>query len=134
MEKFGEYLSKHGIRPSTQRLMIYKYLHEHHNHPTADAIYLALSPALPSLSKTTVYNTLKLFVSQGVAKALTIEENEARFDADTSIHGHFKCKSCGNLFDIPANYKNLEMLGLDGFQIDEYHINLKGYCKVCKPN
>ena len=134
MEKYGEYLNKYGIRPSTPRLMIYKYLYEKRNHPTVDMIYTELAPSLPSLSKTTVYNTLKLFVSQGVAQALTIEENEARFDADTSIHGHFKCKSCGNLFDLPANNKNFEIGNLDGFQVEEYHIYLKGYCKICKTN
>lgn len=134
MEKFGEYLNKHGIRPSTPRLLIYKYLYENHNHPTADTIYMALSPSLPSLSKTTVYNTLKLFISKGVAKSLSIEENEARYDADTSIHGHFKCKSCGSLFDVLTTNNNLEIKGLDGFQIDEFHLNLKGYCKVCKPD
>ncbi|MFA9390868.1 MAG: Fur family transcriptional regulator [Prolixibacteraceae bacterium] len=134
MEKYGDYLSKNGIRPSTPRLLIYKYLFENHNHPTADTIYMALSPSIPSLSKTTVYNTLKLFVSKGVAKSLTIEENEARYDVDTSVHGHFKCKSCGGLFDVLTSPENLNISGLDGFQIDEYQINLKGFCKVCKPN
>ena len=134
MEKFGEYLSKHGIRSSTPRLMIYKYLYEQRNHPTVDMIYTDLSPTLPSLSKTTVYNTLKLFVSKGVAQTLTIEENEARFDADMSVHGHFKCKSCGNLFDLPASNRNFEINDLDGFQVEEYHIYLKGYCKICRKN
>lgn len=134
MEKYSDFLNKHGIRASTPRLMIYQYLYERRNHPTVDTIYTALSPSLPSLSKTTVYNTLKLFVSQGVAQALTIEENEARFDADTSMHGHFKCKSCGNLFDLPASNKNFEIGSLDGFQVDEYHIYLKGYCKICRNN
>lgn len=134
MEKYSDFLNKHGIRASTPRLMIYKYVYERRNHPTADTIYTELSPALPSLSKTTVYNTLKLFVSHGVVQTLTIEENEARFDADTSMHGHFKCKSCGNLFDLPASNKNFDIGNLDGFQVDEYHIYLKGYCKICRNN
>ncbi len=132
MEKIKEYLSKHGIKPSEQRLLIYDYLHKHHNHPTADNIYMALTPNNKTLSKTTVYNTLKLFVSKGVATIVNIEDNEVRYDADTSIHGHFKCKNCGGLFDFTV-VNEIQTKGLDDFQIDEYHINLKGYCKVCKP-
>ena len=63
---------------------------------------------------------------------VTIEDNEVRYDANTSIHGHFKCKGCGEVFDFSVG-NNLEINGLDQFFIDEYHINLKGYCKVCLP-
>jgi Fur family peroxide stress response transcriptional regulator len=131
MEQFKLHLEQHGIRPSLQRMMIYKYLYNNHNHPTADDIYTALAPSIPTLSKTTVYNTLKLFVHNGVAITLNIEGNELRYDSDTSVHGHFKCKGCGNLFDIRIS-KAPEIEGIDGFQVDEYQINLKGYCKICK--
>ena len=36
-------LSKNGIRPSIQRLAVYRYLAENDIHPTADALYLARS-------------------------------------------------------------------------------------------
>jgi Fe2+ or Zn2+ uptake regulation protein len=130
MDKLGEYLQKHGIKPSKPRLIIFDFLYKTHNHPTVDTIYMALSPQLPTLSKTTVYNTLKLFVANGVARVVNIEENEARYDADTSVHGHFKCKGCGGLFDFNLG-DALKVTGLESFKIDEYHINLKGYCKVC---
>ena len=42
-----------------QRIAIMEYLMEHRTHPSADEIYTALSPSMPTLSKTTVYNTLK---------------------------------------------------------------------------
>jgi Fe2+ or Zn2+ uptake regulation protein len=133
MEKSGEYLSKHGIRPSSPRMVIFDYLYQQRNHPTADTIYCALSPFNPKLSKTTIYNTLKLFVSKGVAVVVNIEDNEVRYDADTMVHGHFKCKGCGSVFDFPVGGNTIEIAGLSQFQITEYHINLKGYCKVCKP-
>ena len=131
MENFSKYLSSHDIKPSVQRLMIYEYLYRHHNHPTADNIFIALAPFIPTLSKTTVYNTLKLFVSKGVATVLNIEDNEVRYDADTSAHGHFKCKNCGEVFDFRMS-NALDIKGLEDFHITEYHINLKGYCKVCR--
>ena len=102
-------------------------------HPTADNIHMALSPSIPSLSKTTVYNTVKLFVEKRIAIVVNIEDNEVRYDADISLHGHFKCKGCGGVFDFRVG-KNLEIDGLDQFRIDEYHLYLKGYCKICKPS
>ena len=132
MEKIKDYLEKHGIKPSVQRLSIYNYLYKNRNHPTVDTIYMALAPEIDTLSKTTVYNTLKLFVAKGVAIVVTIEDNEVRYDADTSVHGHFKCKNCGDLFDF-AVVNEMQSKGLEGFLVDEYHLNLKGYCKVCKP-
>lgn len=132
MEKVAEYLSQHGIKPSLQRIKIYEYLYSNHNHPTVDMIYNDLAPKIPTLSRTTVYNTLKLFVSQGVAFVVNIEDNEVRYDADTSIHGHFKCKGCGQVFDFMVDADKMHFAGLDQFQITEHHVYLKGLCKVCK--
>ena len=93
-------LLEHNIKPSMQRIAIMEYLMEHPIHPSADDIYTALSPSMPTLSKTTVYNTLKLFSEQGAALMLTIDEKNTNFDADTSVHSHFLCKRCGHIYDL----------------------------------
>lgn len=129
---YTQYLNTHGIRPSSQRLKVFEFLFRNRSHPTADEIFRALSPSMPRLSKTTVYNTLKLFVDQGVACIVSIEDNEVRYDADTSLHGHFKCKGCGMVFDFQVNREAFETNHLINYQIDEYHINLRGYCQVCR--
>lgn len=69
-----EYLLKYNIKPSMQRIAIMDYLMVHRVHPTADEIYNALYPTMPTLSKTTIYNTMKLFTEQGAVKALVIDE------------------------------------------------------------
>ena len=76
-------LQNHNIKPSVQRIAIMNYLIEHRTHPTVDEIYTALSPSIPTLSKTTVYNTLKLLSEQGAAQTLTIDERNTCYDADT---------------------------------------------------
>lgn len=133
MENFSKHLINHGVKPSVQRLKIYEYLHTNRVHPTVDVIYSQLSPSMPTLSKTTVYNTLKLFVSNGVARAINIEDTETRYDSDTTYHGHFKCKACGSLFDVLLTDEEIKLQGLKGFSIDEVQVNFKGYCNVCRP-
>lgn len=72
-----EYLLSYNIKPSVQRIAIMDYLLKHHTHPCIDEIYLALCKDIPTLSKTTVYNTLKLFIEHGAARMLTIDERNA---------------------------------------------------------
>ena len=65
-----DYLEKCGIKPSLQRIAIVEYLMENRIHPTADDIYHALCIQVPTLSKTTVYNTMRLFAEQGAVLPL----------------------------------------------------------------
>ena len=97
IENIGEYLKCHSIKPSYQRMKVFQYLYEERNHPTVDMIYKALCTEIPTLSKTTVYNTLNLFIEKEIANVIVIEENETRYDIDMSIHGHFKCEQCGKI-------------------------------------
>jgi Fur family ferric uptake transcriptional regulator/Fur family peroxide stress response transcriptional regulator len=126
-------LQEHGIKPSLQRMAIMGYLMEHYTHPTADTIFNKLYPSIPTLSKTTVYNTLKLLAQQGAITELTIDEKNVRYDADISPHAHFRCKHCGCVYDLPL--KNLPAIAVkeaDGFVITESRLYCKGYCKKCK--
>lgn len=133
MESY-ESLLKYNIKPSMQRIAIMKYLMDHRTHPSADEIFSALSPSMPTLSKTTVYNTLKLFAENGAALMLTIDDKNANFDADTSTHGHFFCKQCGRIYDLhfPAAAVEIESQGeSEGHFISETHLYYKGICKSC---
>lgn len=112
-------------------MKIFEYLLEHRNHPTVDTIYKALAPEIPTLSKTTVYNTLNLFMEKEIAKVIVIEENETRYDVDTSVHGHFKCEECGKIEDLDVDLSKLNIPQLSEHKINEYHIYFKGICKNC---
>lgn len=128
-----EYLISCNIKPSVQRIAIMDYLLKHKTHPSIDEIYLALCKDIPTLSKTTVYNTLKLFVEHGAAKQLTIDERNTCFDGDLSLHAHFQCKSCGKIYDVPLSTETneTEKLTKSGFEVEEVHHYYKGICPHC---
>jgi Fe2+ or Zn2+ uptake regulation protein len=48
----------------------------HANHPTAETIYGALSPKYPTLSRTTVYQTLERMYENGLAQKIVIEDGQ----------------------------------------------------------
>jgi len=127
----SDYLKQHGIKPSLQRIKIYEYLSKNKNHPTVEKIYNDLIKEMPTLSKTTVYNTFSLFMKNNIVTMITIEENETRYDADTKFHGHFKCTDCGEVYDFEIEDIKLQDGTLKGFQIDEKHLYFKGKCKSC---
>ncbi|MGL5938433.1 MAG: Fur family transcriptional regulator [Phocaeicola sp.] len=131
--KTFNYLLSHSIKPSVQRIAIMDYLLANKTHPSVDEIYSNLSAKIPTLSRTTVYNTLKLFVEQGAALMLTIEEKNACFDGDISQHAHFLCKECGKIYDMhPESDSSREhVVTKDGFLIQETHHYYKGVCPHC---
>ena len=131
IENVGEYLRAHGVKPSYQRIKIFEYLIKNRNHPTVDMIYKELVTSIPTLSKTTVYNTLNLFIEKKLAIVLIIEENETRYDADTSIHGHFKCEKCKVVYDLTVDIARIDIPDLNCHQINEHHFDFKGICEKC---
>ena len=127
----GEFLKSNNIKPSYQRMRIFEYLLASKEHPTVDMIYKDLINEIPTLSKTTVYNTLNIFVESGIVSKITIEENETRYDADISIHGHFKCEKCEKVLDFEVDLKVLDIKGLDKYQINQKHLYFRGICSDC---
>jgi Fur family peroxide stress response transcriptional regulator len=95
-------------------------------------IYKELVNEIPTLSKTTVYNTLKLFSGKNIILLINIEENELRFDADTTDHGHFKCTKCGNILDFDIDLSEINTKNIEKYKIDETHLYIKGMCDKCK--
>ncbi len=131
MHHYLELLRDAGIKATPQRLAILKYLDTHHTHPTVDEIYSALRASYPTLSKTTVYNTLETLKSHGMVEMLTIEPHETRYDLDTSPHHHFLCKSCGRIIDIAVECPYLDEIIAGEHKIDEVHGYFKGICNDC---
>lgn len=128
-----EQLMLHGVKPSVQRLAVMEYLLTHRTHPTVDEIYRALVSKIPTFSKATVYNTLKLFVTHGLSRMLTIDEHNACFDADMTPHAHFYCTACNHVIDLPmpVSDANTLLCGTTGYRVDEVNLYYRGLCPEC---
>jgi len=131
IQNISNFLKERGIKPSVQRIRIYQFLISNPIHPTVDTIYNALIKEIPTLSRTTVYNTLNMFVDKKVVIIVPVEGTESRYDAMTEPHLHFKCFECSQVYDIAlkADFSFEELL--PGYQIEEKQIYCKGICKNC---
>lgn len=135
--KYQEILKKAGIRPSIQRMAIYAYLYEHPTHPDVETVYNELFPIYPTLSKTTVYNTLKLFEENNIVQAIKIEDDKIRFDAEMRNHLHFKCTTCGHIYDFfekdssNSSFEACKAAVPKDFILSKMQSYMWGTCKEC---
>ena len=123
------------LRHSHQRDMIYNYMLETKEHPSAEMIYEDLNKIEPNLSLGTVYRNLKLLEELGMVRKVTNVNNVERYDAMTYDHIHFVCDECGSVFDLP-NFDNeviKEKFSNEvGGEINWVNIILGGKCKHCR--
>lgn len=131
LEDFKKELKMKNIRLSYQRLKVLEYLTQNQCHPTVDKIFTDLQKDIPTLSKTTIYNTLKILVEAGLVRIITIEDNETRYDIIVENHGHFKCESCGTIYDFSIDTDSLTSEDLNNFKITDKNIYFKGICPRC---
>lgn len=127
------HLKSHGIRPSMQRMAIMEYLLRHTTHPTVDVIYGDLLPKMPTLSRTTIYNTLELFREKGAIRVLNIDNKTAHYDGDITGHAHFMCRRCGRIYDVRVPreiFAQLNRMPADHL-VEQTEVNYSGVCTEC---
>ena len=129
-----EYLMKFGIRPSVQRIAVMNYLLTHRTHPTVDEIYHALTQEIPTLSRTTVYNTLHLLCKHGAVLALCIDGINAHFDGYTHPHAHFMCSHCGKVYDVDLDDASFVERNSprNAARVTDAQLYYKGICADCE--
>ena len=129
--EISQTLVQHNVRPSIQRMQIYRFLDKNHIHPTVDEIYLQIHKKIPTLSRMTVYNTVNLFAKAGILHPVIIEDTEIRYDINTGFHGHFKCESCGAVADVINVSDQALPPDLQGCVVRHKHMYYIGACKKC---
>ena len=122
------------LKHSRQREAIRQCLKDRMDHPTAEMLYSDLRRHDPKISLGTVYRNLSLLVQLGEIRKIPIEDGPDRFDGDTSVHGHFICRSCQCVSDLKLagaeqvlQYARLQTEG----RADEVVVSVYGVCKDC---
>ena len=128
---YVQLLKDHAIKVTPQRLEVLKYLDQHRTHPTVECIYATLKTKHPSLSKTTVYNTLETLKKNHLVTVLSISGSESHYDLSKDLHHQFLCTRCGRIIDIDMTCPNMDKIISGGHHIDEVHGYFKGICSTC---
>lgn len=129
----SELLLAHGIAPTPQRLAIFRLLQGRKDHPYVDTVFMELRGEMPTLSKTTVYATMQRLAEARLIGRVCIEDGEVRYDGSAAFHPHFKCRGCGELFDVPPPKRHAHPYAAlpEGFRVDEEQLLYFGLCPRC---
>ena len=97
-----------GIKVTSQRLAICKFILSRKDHPTAEQIYQELRNEYPTISLGTIYKNLNLLKDLGLIQELGFKKGSVRYDPDMELHINMVCSKCGKISDYKA--ENVEKL------------------------
>ena len=132
---FAAFLAENRLKRSEQREAILDVFLRSERHLSVDDLYRLVRRKHPEVGRTTVYRTLKLLQSAGLASELEIE-GQSRFEREykRQHHDHFICKTCGAIFEFSSDEieRIQDEVAADlGFVIDGHRHQIFGYCRDC---
>jgi len=121
------------LKLTPQRLAILKYLEANKEHPSAADIYRAVSQEYPTMSLSTVYNTLRVLKRTRNINELSIDSDKKRFDPDTGNHHHLICVVCRKIVDVQCDFTlSVPEIETHDFVIINNHVDFYGICPECR--
>lgn len=132
-----EFFSNHGIKNTRQRNMIFDILKEESLPLTADRVFFKAKEIDTTISLSTVYRILDIFVDKGmVLKTSISEDNKAVFELNRMEHKHYlvciRCKKIMAVDNCPFEVYEKSLEQETSFQITSHRLEIYGYCPVCK--
>jgi Fur family transcriptional regulator, peroxide stress response regulator len=132
----SDHLRQAGLRLTPQRLAICQLLVNNTEHPSAQSIFEQLRQDYPSLSLTTVYNTLEALVRLGAIHNLGNDvSGTIRYDAETTPHANLICTSCNRVVDFHSSFVQAladEVNEQSGYRIAGARVLYYGLCAQCQ--
>jgi Fe2+ or Zn2+ uptake regulation protein len=125
-------MTRSGIRLTPQRRFVYEALMEKRDHPTALEVFLRAKERMPSISLATIYNCLDALTESGLIRQVNCDRASSRYCANLVPHGHFFCRECGAVLDVPLK-SSLETAWEtpEGALVSHAEITLRGMCPAC---
>jgi len=130
------HLKRQGLNRSSRRDAVVSTFLASNKHLSVDDLHLAVRRKSPGIGRTTVYRTLKLLESAGLAQALVLQ-GETRFERELNRrhHDHFICSGCSAIFEFTSD--EIEALQDEearkiGFRIEGHKHQVYGKCAKCQ--
>ena len=133
VEELTEELRAAGRKVTPQRQAIFRALVGSTVHPTAEAVYSAVSAEMPTISLRTVYQTLNDLAAMGELSALDVGTGSTRFDPNLEPHHHLVCDGCGRIDDLHLDHRGVALPAevVDRFEVSRTEIVFRGRCARC---
>jgi Fur family transcriptional regulator, ferric uptake regulator len=128
-------LNEHGLKATSQRLLILDVIRHSSAHVDADDVFSVVHKKQPRISLSTVYRTLQKFKESGIIEEYHFGEEHHHYEIKPSTeHYHLVCLQCGAVseFEFPLiNTLKKTVPDIGNFKITGSEVTLTGYCKAC---
>ena len=136
VQQFNDYLSRKGLKTTSQRLIILETFLESNSHFSTEELFLKLREEYPKIGYATVHRTLKLFAECGIAAERNFGDGQTRFEPvhGEEHHDHLVCVECGLIieFEEPQIEKLQESVAAaHQFSIESHRLEIYGRCSTC---
>jgi Fur family peroxide stress response transcriptional regulator len=133
LARFTEACRERGTPVTHQRLAVYRALLESEAHPDAEALHRGLHASYPTLSLGTIYKTLEMLQSLGLASAVSSPGPTRRFDGNRQPHHHVWCTRCQRLMDVELDeLVDIALPSTTGFEVTDITVQFNGICSDCR--
>jgi Fe2+ or Zn2+ uptake regulation protein len=130
MQNINKLLTNTSLKSTPQRLAILKII-DKYGHIGIDEIYSEIKPNFPSISLATIYKNIHSLKDENILSEIHLQNVKPKFEITKQPHGHFICKSCGEVYDFELqNSCNPSLDEIDKIETSEVY--LYGMCKNCK--
>jgi Fur family ferric uptake transcriptional regulator len=130
-------LSAKGLKSTRKREIILGELQARKDHFNAEKLYFSLVQKGSTVSRPTIYRTLKLLEKLHFVEKLDIKKNCFYYEpmSHKKDHGHLICQYCGKIVDFPC--ESLEFLKSEvakekAFKLDNISVQVFGLCRDCQ--
>jgi Fur family transcriptional regulator, ferric uptake regulator len=123
---------------SHPRLLIYQELSSAPSPLSPSEIYQSLHKKKRRVGLTSIYRSLDLFESLGIAfRIANGSTGKYKICELKNHHHHIICKACGDVVEL--NFCDIsdwtkKVREFTGYEVTDHQFNFYGFCKVCKPS
>lgn len=120
------------MRNTPQRNAIIKVIENESRPLSVEEILSEGIKIVPSLGVATVYREIKRLQESGDITVVNLPGGGVMYEkSGISHHHHFKCESCGVVYDIPGCMEELQKNLPKGFRLTGHEVFLYGLCDRC---
>ncbi len=132
----SDYLSANNLKFTRQRKVILDAFLSLEHHVSAEELYDKLKKKDYGIGLATVYRTLNIFSSCGLAQQRQFGDGQSRYEheVDHGHHDHLLCQQCGKITEFEN--KHIEELQEEvaremGYMVFTHKLELHGLCPDC---
>ncbi len=137
-EVFKRNMSARGLKWTRQREIIAEVFFDAGDHLKVDELLARARRLDPRISQATVYRTIKLLKSWGLAEERRFDEGQARYEPlqEKGLHhDHLICTKCNRIVEfVKQRIEKLqhEVAREHGFEVTHHKLELYGLCADCR--